>query len=178
MAKSEFSVPTSDFDASGKRYRFSVQASWLRGAFEGTDVSAAAKDGELDVRLSKSGTDVVVRGTVTAELFVPCARCLEPARVTVKEPLVALLVPAAGARHGAADVEDEPDAGQPDVASYDGETVVLDALVRDELLLGIPMVPLCSDSCPGIRPDNLTESGARAVDPRLRPLMRLKKTQT
>lgn len=177
MSTHEFSVPARDLDASGRQYRFSIRASWLRGTFEGTDVRAAGSDGELDVRLSKSGKDVIVRGTVSAELSVACARCLEPARVLVKEPLVALAVPGdVAAAQGEGDGgSGDPDAEQADVVPYDGETVVLDDLVRDELLLGIPMIPLCSEGCPGIRPVPTEEPGSGAIDPRLRPLLRLKK---
>ena len=58
--------------------------------------------------------------------------------------------------------------------AYDGETVVLDDLVRDELLLGIPMIPLCSEGCPGIRPEQSEGEAVASIDPRLRPLLGLK----
>ena len=51
-----------------------------------------------------------------------------------------------------------------DVIPYDWETVVLDDLVRDELLLGIPMIPLCSEACPGIRPERQSRDTPSAAD--------------
>ncbi len=174
----EFSIPARDLDAAGKSLRFPVRASWLRGALEGTDVGAAGPDGELDLRASKSGTDVVVRGTLRAELTVPCARCLEPSNVTVKEPISALVVPGAVVGESPGGDEDDLVPDQGDMIAYDGETVVLDDLVRDELLLGIPMIPLCSEGCPGIRRPGSPEPPpprSPAVDPRLQPLLRLKK---
>lgn len=187
MVSHEFSVPARDLDAGGKHVRFIVRAAWIRGALEGTDVQQGGADGAIDVRLSKSGTDVVVRGTLAAELSVPCARCLEPARVIVSEPISALVIPAAelapapkgkGKGEGQDDGDDEPAmAGrEAEVIPYDGETVVLDDLVRDELLLAVPMIPLCSESCPGISPEHPEESAGPAIDPRLRPLLRLKKS--
>jgi uncharacterized protein len=185
MASHEFSVPAGDLDAAGKRFRFAVRASWIRGILEGTDLRAPDADGEFDVRLSKSGTDVVVRGDLKAELNVPCARCLQPARAVVSERISALVVPVAALSSGTASGrradpgEDELIADEADVIPYDGETVVLDDLVRDELLLGIPMIPLCSVSCPGIRPETVPESAsAPGVDPRFRPLLRFKKSPT
>ena len=47
--------------------------------------------------------------------------------------------------------------------------MVLDDLVRDELLLGIPMIPLCSEGCPGIRPPASGRDADAGIDPRLRP---------
>jgi uncharacterized protein len=183
MAAPEFSFPACALDAGGKHVCFPVRASWLRGVLEGTDVQPGGGDGELDLRLSKSGADVVVRGTVTAEVSVSCARCLQPARFVVREPLSALVVLAGGvaAPHRPGDKADEADEksgalDQADVIPYDGETVVLDDLVRDEVLLGIPMIPLCSETCPGIRPEAPPESALSGIDPRLRPLLRLKKS--
>ena len=61
-----------------------------------------------------------------------------------------------------------------DTLPYDGETVVLDDLVRDEVLLGVPMIPLCSDDCPGMSPAPETDAKApsekKEIDPRLAPL--------
>jgi DUF177 domain-containing protein len=176
----EFSIPAHDLDAGGKRFRFALRAAWIRGALEGTDVRQVGPGGELDLRLSKSGTDVVVRGTLTAEVSVACARCLEPARVVVTEPISALVVPAGQLVKGPhAEVDEEQfSGGEADLIPYDGETVVLDQLVRDELLLGIPMIPLCSESCPGIRAQTPSESASAGIDPRLRPLLQIKKSPT
>jgi uncharacterized protein len=189
MSPPEFSVPARDLDAAGKPFRFPVRAAWIRGTVEGTDVSATDRDGTLEVRLSKSGNDVVLRGTLDAELVVPCARCLEPARVAIHETLSALFVPkstlrAEQDRGKGRDRGDDDDvvgtADSPDVVAYDGEVVVLDGLVHDEMLLALPIVPLCSEACAGIRlepsaaatlPDSPEELG---VDPRLRPLLSLK----
>jgi uncharacterized protein len=183
--QNEFSIAARDLDAAGRSLRFVVRAAWIRGALEGTDVAAAGPDGALEVRASKSGTDVVVRGTLNAELLVDCARCLQPAHIAVNEPISALVVPASALRESSgAKSEDDPTPEQADMIPYDGETVVLDDLVRDELLLGIPMIPLCSEGCPGIRrerprdPHDPAEAPAATIDPRLQPLLRLKKPST
>jgi DUF177 domain-containing protein len=180
MTEFEFVVPAHDLDAAGKPYRFSVRAPWIRGALEDTGVQPAGSDGELDVRLSKSGADVVLRGVLTVELSVPCARCLQPAPVRVREPLSALFVTALSPGEGSNEEgADELTLDDADVNAYDGETVVLDGLVRDELLLSIPMIPLCSENCPGISPETPSEPAASSgIDPRLRPLLRLKKNLT
>jgi uncharacterized protein len=178
MADPEFAVPVRDLDVAGKPFRFPVRAAWLRGALEGTAVGATEEDGRLELRLSKSGTDVVVRGTLVAQVTAPCARCLEPAPIAVSETISALAVPAATPGTAANGKDDDLSPDQADFIAYDGETVVLDDLVRDELLLGIPMIPLCSEACPGIQPQLTPEeppAGSEGVDPRLRPLLRLKK---
>jgi uncharacterized protein len=187
MTPAEFSFPVSDLDPGGKHFQLPIRAAWLRGALESTEVGASERDGELDVRLSKSGNDVVVHGTIAADLVVPCSRCLEPAKVPVREEIGVLAVPGAGAtrrrerdkRNEGDDDDESAGDGEADIIPYDGDVLVLDDLVRDELLLGIPMIPLCSEACPGIRPERSPSSDASGspedeIDPRLRPLLRLK----
>jgi uncharacterized protein len=189
----EFSIPVHDLDAGGRDFHLPVRAAWLRGVLEGTDVGGSTKDGELRVRLSKSGNDVVLLGSVAAEMTVPCSRCLEPTPVTVHEDFSLLAVPSPSSRPAhksragrsparpRRQEREDDDAIEPeeaDVIPYDGETLVLDDLVRDELLLGIPMIPLCSEACPGISPnlgDGAEAATPTGVDPRLRPLLELKK---
>jgi uncharacterized protein len=189
LPAAEFSIPVHDLDAGGREFKLPVRAAWLRGVLEDTDIGPSTQDGELRVRLSKSGGDVVLRGSVAAEIMVPCSRCLEPTPVAVTEELSLLAVPASPSRpgprpraagnvrrHERDDRDDENgDPDESDVMTYDGDALVLDDLVRDELLLGIPMIPLCSEACPGISPKLDDRAEAAGVDPRLRPLLELKK---
>jgi uncharacterized protein len=184
----EFSFPVNELDPGGKRFHLPLRAAWLRGALEGTNIGASESDGDLDLRLSKSGTDVVIRGSLSSMLVVPCSRCLEPTVVPVHEQLSALAVPKGGASasRGSKEKKDKKpkDAGdlddaelaseEADVILYEGDHLVLDELVRDELLLGIPMIPLCSEACPGISPENSASDDDARIDPRLLPLLKLK----
>jgi uncharacterized protein len=157
MTVHEFTIPTGDLDSGGHEYVFPVRASWMRA--------------------SKSGNDVVVHGTLKAALTVPCARCLEPVSFEVAEPVSVLFSPRSALRGREGAAERELTAEEADTLPYDGETVVLDDLVRDELILQTPSFPLCSDDCPGIRPSPEKADEAttplRDVDPRLLPLMRI-----
>jgi uncharacterized protein len=176
MTTHEFTIPVHDLDAAGKHFVFKIRPEWLRGALEGGDVRATSNAGELDVRASKSGNDVIVHGQLKAELEVPCARCLSPARVVIDQRLTALMVPAHAMKSTDAN-EYEFSADEADIFPYDGESAVLDDLVRDELLLEIPMIPLCSEDCPGISPApdlEAKEPADRPIDPRLAPLLRFR----
>lgn len=183
MSKPAFVVSASELDAAGKEYRRAIPNPWLRSAFEESDATPLG-DGEIDLRISKSGPDVVVHGRAKAEVELPCARCLEPARVTLEPRISVLMVPAAKMReahrrgapdHEPSEREHEMGAGEADVLPYDGENVVLDDLVRDDLLLEMPMIPLCSEGCPGIPSVPESAGGSANIDPRLAPLLALKK---
>jgi uncharacterized protein len=193
MTPHEFTISASELDAAGKHYVFPVRATWLRGALEDHEATTSGVDGELDVRASKSGHDVVIHGTLRAELTAPCARCLEPVRIPVDHPVTVLLVPSSqlgpphspnrgsGGKDRATRKEEEErelSAEEADTLTYDGDTVVLDDFVRGELMLETPMIPLCSEDCPGMRPPpshsdkEAPERAKDAIDPRLLPLMR------
>jgi uncharacterized protein len=182
----EFSIPVADIDAGGKPFDFVVRPKWVRGALEDCEATSAGKEGSLSVRISRSGQDLVLRGRLKVELEAPCARCLKPAQFTVDQDLSLLFVPGKEVRQreqAAGTGELEINADDADTYGYEGETLVLDDIVRDELVLETPMIPLCSEDCPGIRP---AESGADAgpsaeasenqskIDPRLAPLLNLR----
>ena len=168
--KPTFLVSASELDAGGKDYAQPIPNAWLRTAMGDSDATPVG-DGAIDVRLSRSGTDVVVHGKAKADVEVPCARCLEPVKVTLAPEISVLMVPAAKIKHQR---EHEMASSEADVLPYDGDNVVLDDLVRDDLLLEIPMIPLCKQDCPGIASAHAKEEG-KPVDPRLAPLLRLKK---
>lgn len=180
MLPPEFSVPISSLEAGGKSFTFAIRPAWLRGAMEGCEVAPSDRDGSLEVRLSPSGADVVAQGTLEADLIVPCARCLGPANISISHSFSVLFVPSVSAERG--DDEEIIASEEGDTLPYDGETVVLDDFVRDELLLESPMIPLCSEGCPGMSP-SLVSNGPEAdaptdpIDPRLLPLLRWKTPQ-
>lgn len=180
MSAHEFTIKTTELDAGGKDYRHTIRAAWMRGVLEDHEAKATSRDGALEVRASKSGADVVVHGTIDVPLQVPCARCLEPFAIDIHADVSVLYVPGEKVKDtlGAekdGEVEYTLEDAEADTLPYDGETVVLDDLVRDELLLGVPMIPLCSDDCPGMSPapgsDADAPSETKAIDPRLAPLL-------
>jgi uncharacterized protein len=170
--KNSFVLSASELDAGGKRFARPIPNAWLTASFEESDATPAG-DGAVDVRLSKSGTDVVVHGRAKADIELPCSRCLETVKVALTAEISVLMVPAAKIKH---DREHEMAPSEADVLPYDGDNVVLDDLLRDDLLLEIPMIPLCSEDCPGIASAH-PKAEAKPVDPRLAPLLRLKKIQ-
>ena len=58
-----------------------------------------------------------------------------------------------GKRAKESEFEFEFDPEESDVSTYTGDTIVLDELVREAILLKQPISPLCSDACAGMRTD-------------------------
>jgi uncharacterized protein len=188
-----FAYAANDIDTAGLPVESELPVPWLDA--ELADVGARARaPGHLSARLSRTGEEIVVRGRVKAALVMPCARCLDPAQLDVDGELSLLLHPVphlpppakqvAGAKpngsartgkKGAPEPEYELHSAEADVDLFDGEKVILDGFIREALLLELPNFPLCSETCPGIRPHPAAPGDAEApIDPRLAPLRALK----
>jgi uncharacterized protein len=119
----------------------------VRSLLAPTELMEAPTEASLDVTLTRleDGT-VVACGALAAGFAVTCGRCLGPAAVRVEEQDLRLtfLPPARGTAEREAGLDDV------DTFSYDGEEVDLGDAVRELLLLGIPLAPLCHPDCRGI----------------------------
>ena len=180
----EFVLDVHDIDETGKAYDFAIRQAWLVDVLEDTRVSpnAGAPEGRLRVRAHRQGLDIVVLGRLTASLVAECARCLDEAPVAVDAQLGSLLT-ARGATQGGSALRPEPDDAELtpeeiDREFYSGDRIVLDAMVREHLLLEVPLKPLCQDDCAGIPvPPSVSGldrvSAEDEIDPRLAPLLSL-----
>ncbi len=150
----EFAIQVTELDAGGKDYVFPVRAAWLAEQLSalgeaGEGLSAPASDGQLRVFADKTGPDVILRGRVQGVVVAPCSRCLKPATITVDAEL-ALLMTARGRGHRPEPGEEDLSPEEVDREFFSGDTIVLDDIVREHLLVEVPMQPLCSEECPGI----------------------------
>ena len=124
-----------------------VTAAWLAG--ECPDLDAVLGPRGLAVRgqLSMTEGDVFLRGTLRGELEGTCSRCLEKATLRVDVPLAVTFI----ARSEDEEEDDDEDSNL-DVAHFDGDEVDLGPEMRDQLLLSLPIKPLCRGDCAGLCP--------------------------
>jgi uncharacterized protein len=101
------------------------------------------------VRLARMGDDVMVTGDVEAELALECARCVRPFNVPLHLDLNLLFRPKPGPHGGRAGTESEDPEEDTDYL-YNGKTIDLGEAVREEILLSVPMVPVCKPDCRGL----------------------------
>jgi uncharacterized protein len=119
----------------------------------------------LDVRLESVTEGVLATGTVTAPRVGECGRCLEP----VHDEFVAELCELFAHPDSLTDETTEQD----EVHRIVGELIDLEPVVRDVVVLGMPMTPLCRADCAGLCPscgerlDDLPPGHAHdPIDPR------------
>ena len=176
-----FVLHTEDLDESGKALSFAIGADWLAGALEGTDLRPGATPGTLAVDAQRSGEDVLVQGRLDAGVVADCSRCLGEVDLEVALPITVLFSPESQRPGTTEEVEVRLDELNRDY--FGGREIVLDPIVRELLLLEVPMKPLCAEDCSGIAiPEHLRPPehifGAEAPDARFAPLLKLKEELT
>jgi uncharacterized protein len=122
----------------------------------GNEVIGVRPGEELDVALRMESVmeGVLVTGTVRAPLAGECVRCLEPLTDEVEaefqemfsypDAAEAYLAPASGDED--ADADDE-------TLLLQGDLFDLEPVLRDAVVLSLPLRPVCQEDCPGLCPD-------------------------
>lgn len=90
---------------------------------------------QIDLRLEALNEGVVVKGTTRAPWLGECRRCLRPVRATLQAPILEIF-------------EIEPTDGE--TRLLQGDHVDVEPVVREAVLLELPLAPLCRADCAGL----------------------------
>ena len=162
----------------------------LGGAGQDTGFRAI-RPSTLHASLRKVSGGVLLQGQFTAHVAAPCKRCLVDVPMDLPVSFTLNLVPEALARGedvGGEGPEEEQgetagsfDLEDADEEVFDGKTIDLDPIVREQVLLALPMNAVCREDCKGLCAQcgqNLNEKQCgcvtKVIDPRLAPLMNIK----
>jgi DUF177 domain-containing protein len=132
----------------------------------------------VGLEAEKHGGEVRVRGRFTAEIQLPCARCLE----SVTVPLAAefdQFYHSHKDRRLTGEIELQEN--DTEIAFYFGDFIEVSDIIREQILLGLPMKPICREDCKGLclycgRNRNLDACNCHSlfVDPRFAQLLKMK----
>jgi DUF177 domain-containing protein len=113
----------------------------------GVTVVPAGSELELDLRFESVVEGVLVSGTAAVTVTGECARCLDPISWDETVGLTELFL-------------HEPGPADEDLPLLDGDLLDLRQVVRDAVVLALPLAPLCRPDCPGL----CSDCGARLAD--------------
>jgi len=122
--------------------------------------------------------DIRVKGKLDTSLEVPCARCLEPVVLPVERSFDLLYRPlGTDSGHEELSVTD----AEAEIGYYQGEGLLLEDMLREQVLLALPLKTICRDDCKGLCPHcgkNLNEIQCACVvaveDPRWSALKQIR----
>jgi uncharacterized protein len=104
---------------------------------------------EVCGEIRQEGNEVELRGQVNARIETVCGRCLKPVVLPVHSQFAERFVPAVSWR---SEEQHELRVEDLNLAVFDGATIELDDLVREEILLAMPGHVLCREDCKGLCP--------------------------
>jgi uncharacterized protein len=100
--------------------------------------------------LNHSLGEIRVQGDLNVTVEATCDRCLEAARFPVQNHFDLVYMPARGTARGG---EEEVDSAGIEVGYYEGGGLALNDILREVVLLALPMQLICSEACRGICPE-------------------------
>ncbi|HVW81242.1 MAG TPA: YceD family protein [Mycobacteriales bacterium] len=122
----------------------------------------------IDARFEAVMDGVLVTATVELAVSTECGRCLDPVELQLRVPVQEL--------YGY-----QPDPEDDEALTLEGDILDLEPAVRDAVVLGLPLNPLCDPDCEGLCPtcgvrmaDVEPDHGHDEVDPRWAALALLK----
>lgn len=98
----------------------------------------------LDLQLQSVTEGVLVTGTVTAPVVGECGRCLNPIEQVSSVEICELFVYPDSLTDATTDKDE--------VQRLEDDLLNLEPVVRDAIVLGLPVTPLCQPDCAGLCP--------------------------
>ncbi|MBE0427162.1 MAG: DUF177 domain-containing protein [Nitrospirae bacterium] len=129
------------------------------------------------LKIEKAGAEIIIKGDLEVEIKLQCSRCL-------KDFCKIMSIPIDVVYHPVEELKDEEmheiKFEELDMDFYSGVELDLLNLINEQIILNLPMKPLCSDLCKGICVkcgEDLNESVCNCIrddtDPRLEVLKKL-----
>lgn len=133
---------------------------------------------QVSGRADPEASGLRVRGTIETRLALTCSRCLETFPFPVRARFDATYTSVVPTED-----EVELDARDLTVCHLEGDTVDLGELVHEQVLLAVPMAPVCDAGCKGLCPRcganrnrEACDCESPVTDPRFAALKKLKLT--
>src|SRR5690554_1227015 len=169
-----FILDIRELDSGGRHYTFPLTRAWLKEQVANTElrVEDERSDGELKAHIMRSQDEYILQSSIKTGVVTDCHRCAEDVFLPIETEMTTLFLPKG--REIFIDPEDDLD-----YDTYSGDEIILDGLVREYIVLAIPMQVHCPKGCemPAI-PESIRGKDdlwtKPEVDPRFASLLKLK----
>lgn len=182
-----------------------IERKVLEGALADSEGFTLVTPGTLEVSFRKVSGQVHVKGRFEAEVSCPCRRCTKDVALSVPVSFSLRMIreqpkedeeddelaPPSNSkrrRHQKKDDDEQAEEAasfeldEVDAEPFDGKTIDLDPIVREQVLLALPVTVLCREDCKGLCPScgqDLNEkdcghSAKKEIDVRLAKLKDIK----
>ncbi|NMB10841.1 MAG: DUF177 domain-containing protein [Firmicutes bacterium] len=139
-------------DKKGGEIQFHLVEDWSHMRCDGQSLHCISPV-IFDGKITCTGELFLVRGNVSTTIEANCSRCLRPIELEIKAQLDERFQKASHAREQEPirdEQTDEEDWGREDIQEFRGLTIHLDDVVLENLLVCLPIKPLCEEDCRGL----------------------------
>ncbi len=159
-----WTIPISSVPDTGHSLNKDISMAWLSEALandstyrppdKGDDMVGSIHLDLLPIQddSGSGASSIHVRGELHVRVHTDCSRCLRGHEVSLETHMELVMVPEdknGTKKQDNHEDEDEDDTGL-GVATYTGQELDLSPVVRDEMLLQLPMHPVCKENCAGL----------------------------
>jgi uncharacterized metal-binding protein YceD (DUF177 family) len=145
----------------------SIPNSLLEEKLNYCEYDATPERASVKIKVEPIGNCVFVQGTIQTAVRVQCGTCLADTVLHLTPVVSTYLFPKEELESDSEDNEVTPE--DLDREWFEGETIALQELLLDAVMLEMPMNPKCGNSCPGLD-DQTSFEPENKIDPRLAPL--------
>jgi len=140
-------VRLSDIPDYGLKLRFTRGRDWfLKLLSQGDKCDFSLDRVDISCQVSKIREKINVKGEIATEFDLECRRCLERFKLPVKVEFKYTFLP----HPGNFDEDLELNYEELGINYYSGDTIDIDDIIVEQIILQIPISPLCRESCKGL----------------------------
>ncbi len=131
----------------GRQLQYSLEGDWCREYLQkGAGTDFRMHPAHVSAEIHKILETVTLDVSVETILDLECGRCIELFALPVRSGFRYTLVPARDQEEEKAELSDE----DVSFSYYQNDLIDLDALVYEQIMLQIPIKPLCAEACRGL----------------------------
>jgi uncharacterized protein len=162
----------------GLNFVFSEDGKWFEECFQDIDQhDFNLRKVDVQCRITKASSTIFIQGNISVRLGFCCSRCLEDANLPVDGDFSYTLVPVKPENKEDVELQAE----ELEISYYQDDFIDLAPIICEQIILQIPIKPLCSEDCKGLCPHCGTNMNVAScnchlefVDPRLAVLKNIK----
>ncbi len=157
---------------------FSENGKWFEECFsDNGEPDFKLRKVDVQCRITKASSTIYINGNLSLLLDICCGRCLEEVIIPADGDFSYTLVPAIP------EIKEELElrAEELEISYYQGDFIDLTPIICEQIILQIPIKPLCSEECKGLCPQCGTNRNVAScnchsdyIDPRLAVLKNIK----
>ena len=143
-------IRISNIPEEGIRFEFSRKGSWLEGMLPADDRRDFSLRGvKVDCLARKIRETICLEMIMKTDLELECCRCLEKTMLSLNSEVKYTLIPL---KDRVADDDSESLEEDVDFNYYKDDEIEFDPIVLEQIIMQIPIKPLCSENCKGLCP--------------------------